>query len=64
MTTHRDARNYSKGYQAAMLDLADALDRGGIEDLFDWMINNTTDEATRNRINDRRPDGPALDIVT
>lgn len=40
MTNHRDDRNYAKGYQSAMVDIADAYARGGEDEILEWVKNN------------------------
>lgn len=47
----RDERNQRKGYQEALLDIANALNVGGIDEVIEWIYNNGN-EATRNHADD------------
>lgn len=49
MTNNRDFRNYRKGYQAAMVDIRDALERGGVEEVEEWIKNNLREEEVTKR---------------
>lgn len=40
MTSSRDSRNWSKGYQEALLDIYKAILRGGEEDALQWIRDN------------------------
>lgn len=43
-------RAHVEGYQEALRDIADALDRGGADAVFQWVFDNARDHATRQAV--------------
>ena len=40
MMNNRDARNFQKGYQEALVDIANAMSEGGENGVIEWLYNN------------------------
>jgi len=47
----RDHRNWTKGYQEALVDIADKINEGGMEAAIEWIRDNG-DAATRQHAED------------
>ena len=62
-TSSRDQRNWRKGYQEALVDLANAISEGGLDAGLDWIANNG-DEATRDHFDSLMLRGEAIGAVS